>query len=668
MMTGMDEPARRRQVAARPVAVLAGAGGCLLLTVAAWPMYLNQLASFIDTPTYGPTEGLGWDYVLATMVATVVALCAVRWWPYLLLAAAVVTGASVLYETGHLAFPSEVALALSGAYPLAVVGMLACAQGLVRGAPGWCAAGWGAAVAGLAMGGRLAGTALRGPFWLASRPDPSTTHVVLAVAGLACALPAVWWYRRGDPAAVGPATAGEWRRVRLVVPAVLAVCLPIPLSFLTTRRLAALLGVAHRTLEQHSYVDIALLGAIAVAAATVLAAVAGLWPLGGALTAATAQTAAAAPLIIALTALAQEDLVRLLAAFAGMLLGVAVAASRLRIPLAAALAVVVATALFIVYGAMGGQPTTPIYQRGAVPAVAILVLTAAAATAIAGATAPLLASRGALPAALGPLAVMLVGGGLQTEQATHTRYGRLVSPDLEPWFHLPTSAVLLLAAGAGIAGLGLARQFAVRRAERKQAEEIRREAAVAERERLARPIHDGVLQVLALVKRHGSELGGQGGELAALAGEQEVALRSLLASGTGARRDGTEDLRASLQALASPAIDVATPARPVVLPVHAAAELTAAVRAALDNVRRHAGTGARAWVLVEDESGGVRVTVRDDGVGFGPHRLAEAAEAGRLGVAQSMRGRIGDCGGTTTITSSPGEGTEVEFWVPRRPG
>jgi signal transduction histidine kinase len=192
-------------------------------------------------------------------------------------------------------------------------------------------------------------------------------------------------------------------------------------------------------------------------------------------------------------------------------------------------------------------------------------------------------------------------------------------------------------------------------------------ATARERTKLARAVHDGVLQVLALVKRHGSELGGQGGELAALAGEQEVALRSLLASGTGVRRDGAEDLRGPLQALASPAIDVATPAQPVVLPVHAAAELTAAVRAALDNVRRHAGPGARAWVLVEDESGGVRVTVRDDGVGFPPQRLVDAAEAGRLGVAQSMRGRISDCGGTTTITSGPGEGTEVEFWVPRRP-
>jgi signal transduction histidine kinase len=236
-----------------------------------------------------------------------------------------------------------------------------------------------------------------------------------------------------------------------------------------------------------------------------------------------------------------------------------------------------------------------------------------------------------------------------------------------PLFHLTTSAGLLLAAGGAIGGLGFARQLANRRAERKKAEQIRREAATAERDRLARPIHDGVLQVLALVRRHGSELGGQGGELAALAGEQEVALRSLLTGGGNVGRGAAEDLGNGLQALASTSVEVATPAQPVALPADTAAEVVAAVRAALDNVRQHAGPDAHVWILLEDEGDGVRVTVRDNGVGFRSERLDEAAEAGRLGISQSMRGRIADCGGTTTIDSRPGEGTEVEFWVPRVP-
>jgi signal transduction histidine kinase len=35
-------------------------------------------------------------------------------------------------------------------------------------------------------------------------------------------------------------------------------------------------------------------------------------------------------------------------------------------------------------------------------------------------------------------------------------------------------------------------------------------------------------------------------------------------------------------------------------------------------------------------------------------------------VSQSIRGRVTDLGGTTTIDSAPGQGTEIEFWLPRR--
>jgi signal transduction histidine kinase len=97
----------------------------------------------------------------------------------------------------------------------------------------------------------------------------------------------------------------------------------------------------------------------------------------------------------------------------------------------------------------------------------------------------------------------------------------------------------------------------------------------------------------------------------------------------------------------------------------AAEELASAVRAALDNVRRHCGEQARAWVLVEDEPGLVTVTIRDDGPGIPDGRLAEAAAAGRLGVSHSIRGRLRDLGGSASIRSAPGEGTEVELHLPR---
>ena len=57
-------------------------------------------------------------------------------------------------------------------------------------------------------------------------------------------------------------------------------------------------------------------------------------------------------------------------------------------------------------------------------------------------------------------------------------------------------------------------------------------AAAEERARLARAVHDGVLQVLALVQRRGAELGGEAAGLGRLAGEQEAALRALIRART----------------------------------------------------------------------------------------------------------------------------------------
>jgi signal transduction histidine kinase len=112
-------------------------------------------------------------------------------------------------------------------------------------------------------------------------------------------------------------------------------------------------------------------------------------------------------------------------------------------------------------------------------------------------------------------------------------------------------------------------------------------------------------------------------------------------------------------------VSVVTPAGPVLLPGHQAREAAAAVHAALDNVRRHCGAAARAWVLVDDEGAAVTVTVRDDGPGIPPGRLALAAADGRLGVSQAICGRMRDLGGSAQVTSTPGTGTEVRLRLPR---
>lgn len=195
---------------------------------------------------------------------------------------------------------------------------------------------------------------------------------------------------------------------------------------------------------------------------------------------------------------------------------------------------------------------------------------------------------------------------------------------------------------------------------------LRAEAATAERERLARSVHDSVLQVLARVRNRGLQLGGEAAELGQLAGEQETVLRSLMATAPPEPTEhGEVDLAAQLRVLGTAGVQVSVPATPVLLPAPIASDLFSAVREALDNVDRHAGDDAGAWVLLEDIGHEIVVSIRDDGPGIPEGRLPAAASQGRMGVAQSIRGRIEDRGGTATLDTAPGEGTEWEVRVPR---
>ncbi len=205
---------------------------------------------------------------------------------------------------------------------------------------------------------------------------------------------------------------------------------------------------------------------------------------------------------------------------------------------------------------------------------------------------------------------------------------------------------------------------------RRSAERLRRavasEAAARERERLTRAVHDGVLQVLGLLRRRGAELGGDAAELDRLAGEQEYALRTLLTTGPApVDRHGDRDLAAALRVLASQRVTVSTPAHGVELPARTVDELVAVVGEALANVAAHVGPAAPAWVLLESTADGVEISVRDDGPGIPDGRLDAAQHEGRLGVARSMRGRVRDLGGVIVCDTGPDRGTE---WIIKLPG
>lgn len=233
-------------------------------------------------------------------------------------------------------------------------------------------------------------------------------------------------------------------------------------------------------------------------------------------------------------------------------------------------------------------------------------------------------------------------------------------------------AQLLLVAGLAV---GLAADTMRRSVEALRAAAAR-SAATAERERLARGIHDGVLQVLALVRRRGDELArtadgdARAIELARLAGEQEVALRRLITSPPVPESGDAVDLSSRLAGALPARASLAVPAEPVLLPAAVVEELVAVLREGAANADAHAGPGAGLWVLVEADDAAVTLSLRDDGLGIPEGRLEAAVAEGHLGVASSMRGRVHALGGTMALHTAPGEGTEWEIVVPRtgRPG
>ena len=181
-------------------------------------------------------------------------------------------------------------------------------------------------------------------------------------------------------------------------------------------------------------------------------------------------------------------------------------------------------------------------------------------------------------------------------------------------------------------------------------------AREAERADIAAHLHDSVLQTLALIQRSA----GDQAQVARLARAQERDLREWL---YGPRDDGSDVMLAAAvkQAVAEVEDRLGVAVEVVVVGDRrldgSGAALVAALREAVSNAVRHAG--APVTVYVETGPDGVEAFVRDRGPGFDP----DAVPVDRLGVRESIVGRMQRHGGTATIRSTP-DGTEVRLELP----
>ena len=184
----------------------------------------------------------------------------------------------------------------------------------------------------------------------------------------------------------------------------------------------------------------------------------------------------------------------------------------------------------------------------------------------------------------------------------------------------------------------------------------------SERAEIAAHLHDSVLQTLALIQRRSHDAD----QVSRLARSQERELREWLYGAPDATADGTPStLVARVRQLCGEVEDdEGVPVEVVVvgpdLPLDpAATSLTEALREALRNAVRHGKVGVS--VFLETSPTLVECFVRDRGPGFDLTQVP----ADRLGVRESILGRMERAGGSGQVRAAPGGGTEVTLRLPR---
>lgn len=216
----------------------------------------------------------------------------------------------------------------------------------------------------------------------------------------------------------------------------------------------------------------------------------------------------------------------------------------------------------------------------------------------------------------------------------------------------------VLATGVGVTVLlgpwiaRLLRDLATERRERIRSEE---------RSEMAAHLHDSVLQTLALIQRADAP-----GRAKTLARRQERELRAWLYDERPPDGAGPPaGLAVALEQLVTDVEDRHDVEVDLVVVGDCPMEprldaLVAALREAAQNAARHAGV-TEVSVYVEVAPGHVDAFVRDRGKGFD----LDAVEPGRLGVRESIIGRMARHGGRAEVHTAPGEGTEVALQIGR---
>jgi signal transduction histidine kinase len=227
----------------------------------------------------------------------------------------------------------------------------------------------------------------------------------------------------------------------------------------------------------------------------------------------------------------------------------------------------------------------------------------------------------------------------------------------------------------------LANQLAVAIENARLYEQGRQLAALEERQKLARELHDSVSQALygiALGARTARMLLDRDPSKPALAEPLDYVL-SLAEAGLAEMRAlifelrpeslQTEGLVAALTKQADSLrrrhrLDVRMAFCPEpALPLPAKEALYRIAQEAMHNIAKHA-RARQVDMQLEPLDGGVQLTIRDDGVGFDPH----GEFPGHLGL-RSMRERAERLGGRIVLESTPGQGTRLTVHIqPVEPG